>query len=111
MRQSIEQNKKADRPGIRTGVWLTVFGLVLVCLLTISFPKCRATTETSLEDMADQDSVIQPHGSVQRTSHIKFTPKVSDSGSDYDNEEALLTVVEQLTQDRRTWMDNPKSDR
>jgi len=111
----IEQKKKADGPlGIRTCVWITVSGLVLVCLVTISLsqrPSSRPTTETALEDVADQDSSNRPQVSVQRTAHIKFRPKVYESGSDYNSEDALLSMVEQMTQDRRTWMDLPRLDR
>jgi hypothetical protein len=110
MRQRIEQKKKADGPlGIRTGVWLTVFGLVLVCLLTISLSQrhsSRPTTETPLENVAGQDSSNRPRVSVQRTPNIKFTPKDYESGS--DNEDALWSMAEQMAQDRRTWVDGPE---
>ena len=113
MRQRIEQKKKADGPlGVRIGVWFTVFGLVFACVLTISLSQrhsSRLITETPLEDEADQDSLDRPQVSAQRTARIKFTPKVYESGSDYDNEDALLSMVEQMTQDRRTWMDNPRT--
>src|SRR6185436_5993675 len=98
---------KTDGPlGIRIGVWFTVFGLVFVCLLTISLSQrhsSRPTTETPLEDEADQDSSDRPQASAQRTARIKFPPKVYESGSDCDNEDALLSMAEQLIEDRRTW--------
>ena len=115
MRHCIEQKDKADGPlGIRIGVWLSVFGMVLVCLLAISLSQrqsSRPTTETALEDVADQDSSNRSQLSVRWTARIKFTPKVYESGSDYNNEDAVLSMIEQMTQDRRTWMDNSQSDR
>src|SRR5688572_17249524 len=105
MRQRIEQKQKADRPPvIRTGVWLTVFGLVLVCLLTISLSQrhaSRPTTEAPWEDGADQDSSNEPLVRVQRTVNLKFTLNDYENGSDYDNEDALWFMVEQMAQDRR----------
>ena len=111
MRQRIEQKKNANGPlGIRTGVWLSGFGLVLVSLLILGSPRgdiSRPTTETALEDLANQDSSNRPQVNAQRRANIKFTPKVSESVSDSDNDDDLLSMVEQMTQDRRTWMDDP----
>jgi len=103
---------KGEGPlGIRTGVWITVFGLVVLAgLLTMSLfqrPASRPTTESAVVDMAGRHSSDRPQAGVPWTSRIKFTPKAPASGSDDDLEDALSAIVEPMTQDRRTWTDVP----
>src|SRR6266498_1139307 len=103
--------RTADGPlGVRTGVWLIVLVLALVCVLPIKLSldhTGRPTRGTASEDLADHDSSIHPPASV-RTVHKRFPAEAYESGSGYDSRDALLSMVEQMTQDRRTWMDNPE---
>jgi len=108
---SFAWRRTADGPlVVRTGVWLIVLVLALVCVLPIKLSldhTSRPTRGTASEDLADPDSSIQPPASV-RTVHKRFTAEAYESGSGYDSRDALLSMVEQMTQDRRTWMDNPE---
>ena len=109
MRERIQQNKKADCPlGIRTGVWLIVFGSVLVSVLTINLSRhhtSQPTRDTASEALPDLDSSTH-RPSFRRTAHREFTPAAYESGPSDDIGEAHLTMIEQMTQDRRTWMDS-----
>jgi len=108
MRDGIKQNNKADGPlGIRTGVWLVVFGLLLVCVLTISLPRRHTsvpTPEAASEDVAVQSLLHRP-ASGRHTAREQFTPEVYESAAGYDIGEAQLSMIEQMVQDRRTWTD------
>jgi hypothetical protein len=101
---------KANGPlGIRTSVWLILFGAVLVCVLTIALSRRHTslvTRDAASENVAHQESSTR-RASFRRTSHIEFTPTAYESGSSSDLDEVQLAMIEQMTQDRRTWMDNP----
>ena len=109
MREQIEQSKKTDGPlGIRIGVWLIVSGAVLACVFTIS-RSSRYTTQLS-HDTASENLRMRNHShetSSRRAGHIEFTPATYENGETWDFDEAQLSMIEQMTQDRRTWWDNP----
>jgi len=111
MRQRNDQNKKTDGPlGIRTVVWLVVLGLVLACLLTIHVSRHETGASADKivsEQLEGQRSSPGPQAQFRRTAYRRITPDVYESEARYDNEEAQFSMVEQMLQDRRTWMDNP----
>ena len=109
MRHRIEKRNKPDGPAaIRTGVWLVVFGLVVLCVFTIDVSRrhtSQPTTATASRDTADQDASPRPRVSVRRTAHKKFTAKAYKSGTDYNTGESPLSIIDHMIQDRRTWVD------
>ena len=111
MRKQIKQSKKIDGPlGIRIGVWLIVFGAVLACVLTISLSSrytSQLTRDTASENLSHQESPNHETSS-RRAGHIEFTSATYESGERVDFDEAQLTMIEQMTQDRRTWWDDPE---
>ena len=114
MREQIKQSKKTDGPcGIRVGVWLIVFSVVLMCVLTIClsprYPS-RISPDTASESLSRQESSTHDTSS-RKAGHIEFTPATYESGASFDFDEAQLTMIDLMTQDRRTWWDNPESDR
>ena len=108
--QKNKQSKKTDGPlGIRIGVWLIVFGAALVCVLTISLSSrypSQLTLDNASESLSHQESPTHETSS-RRAGHIEFTPATYESGASCDFDEAQLAMIEQMTQDRRTWWDNP----
>ena len=111
MRKSIQQRKKVGPLlGIRAGVWLGLFVAVLICFLAISLShrSIWARAETVLEDMGDQSSLLRHDVSDRRVIRIKFNPKVYERGRDDHDEDPMLSMVEQMTQDRSTWIDDPQ---
>ena len=108
MREQIEQSKKTDGPlGIRIGIWLIVSGAVLACVFTIG--RSSRTTQLS-HDTASENLRMRNHShetSSRRAGHIEFTPATYENGETWDFDEAQLSMIEQMTQDRRTWWDNP----
>jgi len=112
MRQRLKQIKKGEGPlGIRTAVWLSTFGLMLVGVLTIHLSRQHREPpagEIASAEVADQDSLPLPQARVRRAAHREVTPNVCESGVGCDKGEALFSMIEQMIQDRRTWMDNPE---
>jgi hypothetical protein len=97
--------------GIRIGVWLLVFGLVLVCVLAIDLclhHRNRLPGATSSDGVADQDASTQTLASVRRTTYEELMPDVYQIGEVYEIGEAQWSMIEQMIQDRGTWMDNPE---
>lgn len=97
MRSRIVQNEKNGAPlGIRTGVWLTVFGLLLLCMVAISLSRRSTTrpageTASSSGDATRQDSSASPQANGRRTTHKYFAPEVYESGARLP---AILTAEE-----------------
>lgn len=108
---SEEVSVKTEGPlGIRIGVWLIVFGAVLACVLTISLSPRHTnqlTPDRASENLSHQES-SNHETSSRRAGHIEFAPATYESGEGRDFDEAQLAVIEQMTQDRRTWWDSPR---
>jgi hypothetical protein len=104
MREHLNRNKKVDGPlGIRSTVWLVVFGLVLVCMLLISRHHIeQPTREIALEEVPEQNSSPHSWPKIHRTAQAEIRP---ENQVGYGNGEIDLSMVEQMVQDRRTWMD------
>ena len=104
-----EQNKKTGGPlGIRAGIWLVVFGLLLACMLTIWLPRHYTNStmrEISSEDQRTKSSFARPQAGVRRTANEGSMREVSRNGADYDIGDAQVSMIEQMVQDRRTWTD------
>ena len=109
MRQHLNQKKKLAGPlGIRTTVWLFVFGLALVCVLIISRHHAEPPVgEIAAEGYRDQDSSPHSWSKVRRTAQTEVWPETYEDRAGYGNGEIDLSMVEQLSQDRRTWVDGP----
>ena len=111
MRQRIEQNEKPDGLfGVRVGVWLTAFGLMTACVLTIELSRhtSRPKTETASQGVPGQDSSARPQAGVRRMARKVFTSGFYESGASYETGEAQFSLIEQMIQDRRQWMDSPE---
>ena len=109
MRHHFNQNKKVDGPlGIRPTVWLVVFGLVLVCMLLISRHHIQQPTrEIAVEEVREQDASLHSRPKIRRTAQTEVRPESYEAQVGYGNGEIDLSMVEQMVQDRRTWMDDP----
>lgn len=110
MRQHLNRNKKVDGPlGIRPKVWLAVSGLVLVCMLIVSRHHAeQPTREIAMEEVREQN--VPPHSwpMIRRPAQTEVRPKTPEDQIGYGNGEIDLSMVEQMVQDRRTWMDDPE---
>ena len=111
MKSLILQAKKADGPlGIRTSVWLIVFGTLLLCVSVIRLSPTRkgpavVMTPTSSVDAERQDLPVRPHAIARRTASKYFAPEVHRSGgarSDAGDPllEMALSEIAQKIQDR-----------
>jgi hypothetical protein len=111
MREQVRQTKKADGPfGIRTLVWLIVFGLALVCVLMVSVSSRYASQPTptpDLESPSYQEASNHKARSL-RPHRIEFAVETGQDRASNDLDEAQLATIEQMTQDSRTWWDNPE---
>jgi len=107
MRQHLNGNKKADGPlGVRPAVWLVVFGLVLVCMLIISRHHTeQPAREMAVEEVREQNSSPRSWPKIHRMAEVEVRPEVYHVQVGY--REIDLSMVEQMVQDRRTWMDDP----
>jgi len=108
MRQHFNQNKKVDGPlGIRPTVWFVVFGLVLVCMLLISrYQTEQPPREIAVEEVPEQNSSPHSWPKIRTAAQAEFGPEVYVDQVGYGNGEIDLSMVEQMVQDRRTWMDD-----
>jgi hypothetical protein len=108
MRQHLNDNKKVDGPlGIRPTVWLVVFGLVLVCMLIISQHQTeQSTREIAVEGIREQNSPLHSWPRIHRTAQREVRPESYEDPVGHGDVEIDLSMVEQMVQDRRTWMDD-----
>jgi hypothetical protein len=114
MHRQLDPRAKADdRLNIRVSVWFTVFAMVFACFLAIDWSRHREgqrREETRSEEVSDQAASARGQASLLRPVHqLAFESDASrpDSGDD----EALFAPVEEMIQDRHTWMDNPDGAR
>jgi hypothetical protein len=112
MRQGTEQNNKADGPlGIRTAVWFTVCGLLLVCVVTIGLLRYRTdapTGDVTRANVVDQD--LSPRRTariIRRSVHENLAPQLYAGTTDRDDEEPRVSMIELMVHDRPTWIDAP----
>ena len=116
MKSRIVQAKKADGPlGIRTSVWLIVFGMLFLCVFVMRFSPTRkgpavVMTATSSADAKRQDLPTRPHAIDRRTASKYFSAEVHQSGaapSDVGDQvlEMELTEIAQMIADRHNWID------
>src|SRR5688500_11090871 len=112
MRDRSERRKKADGPfGIRTSVWLIVFGMGLLCALAIQVSAPHAGPSggaIAAMAMAEPQALPNPQARVRKIAHREASLAADESWANSDSEFALLSLVEQIVQDRRTWMDHPE---
>ena len=108
MREHIDQRKRSDGLlGIRIGVWLVVFGATIACMLMItlsSYDPSQLTSDGVSDSQLLQDSSTHKT-SFRRTSNMEFTPATYESRASWDFDEAQLAIINEMTQDRRSWWD------
>jgi len=116
MKSLILQAKKADGPlGIRTSVWLIVFGTLLLCVSVIRLSPTRkgpakVMTVTSSADAKRQKLPARLHAIARRTGSKHFALKFHQNGgarSDAGDQllEMALSEIAQKIQDRHSWID------
>lgn len=103
------RKKKTDGPpGIRPAVWLFVFGLALVCMLLISRHHIeQPTREMVVEEVPEQNTSPHSGPKIRRIAQTEVKLEAYEDQVGYRNGEIDLSMVEQMVQDRRTWMDDP----
>src|SRR4051794_10382676 len=107
MRKRIQQSKKADGLlSVRISIWLILFGSVLICALTIRVSQNRRDQLAASENPSNEEPSRHNTGAL-RPNHIAHAPSTDDSGVTFDFNEYQLTVIDEMMQDRRTWMDGP----
>jgi len=110
MQKQPKQSKKTEDPsGIRLGVWLIVASAALMCMLAISLPSRygnRLSPDTASESLLHQEASTQETRS-RIADRMEFAPATYQSETRHDFDEAVLALVEQMTQDRSTWWDSP----
>ena len=82
-------------------------GPVALCAILMFLPGTSARRDnrddTSAHTIAAESTVLSNVG--VHPGGIRFMP--ANHGSSQANEEADLSMVERMTDDRRTWVDNP----
>jgi hypothetical protein len=117
MKSRILQARKADGPlGIRTGLWLIVFGTLILCVFIVRLSPTgkgptAVMTATSSVDGKRQDL---PLTTARRTASKPFAPEVHQSGgarSDAGDQllEMALSEIAQRIQDRHSWILCPQA--
>src|SRR5262245_61287184 len=103
MRQHIEQDKNADGLlGVRLGVWLFAFGLMLVSLLPTIYLFAHRPAPRPVET-ASEDEAAAPSSRQQAV--IRQTPDADENAAGYD-EEPQFSMIKEMVEDRRTWIDD-----
>jgi|SRR6185369_1097107 len=116
MKSRILQARKADGPlGIRTGLWLIVFGILILCVFVIRLSPTRNDpaafmTATGSVDAKPQDLPARPHAIARRTATKYSATEVYQSGGvrgDAGDQflEMALSEIAQKIQDRHSWID------
>jgi hypothetical protein len=117
MKSCIVKAKQADGTlGIRTRVWLIVFGMLLLCVFAIRLSPTRigpavAVSATSSADAKRQDSPARPHAIARRNAFKYSAPDEvhqsrgarSDAGDQLF--EMALSDIAQTIEDRHSWID------
>ena len=117
MKSCIVKAKQADGTlGIRTRVWLIVFGMLLLCVFAIRLSPTRigpavAVSATSSADAKRQDSPARPHAIARGNASKYFAPDEvhqshgarSDAGDRLF--EMALSDIAQTIEDRHSWID------
>jgi hypothetical protein len=98
---------KTEGPlGIRTAVWLFVFGSVLVCILIFSRHHAEEPTrQLAAEVVREQDSSPHMWHRDRKTTRRDVSPEKDEDSVGFSYKEIDLSMAEQLIQDRRTWTD------
>jgi len=120
MKSRTLQAKKADGPlGIRTRVWLIVFGMLVLCVFVIRLSPTRkgpavVMIATSSVDAKRQDLPARSHAIARRTASKHFATEVHQSGgarSDAGDQllEMELSEIAQIIEDRHSWILCPRS--
>jgi hypothetical protein len=108
MREHIDQSKRSNGLfGIRIGLWLVVFVAAIGCILMISlssYDPSQLASDGVSESELPQDSSTHNTG-FRRTRNMEFTPATYHSRESWDFDEAQLALINEMTQDRRTWWD------
>jgi len=120
MKSRTLQAKKADGPlGIRTRVWLIVFGMLVLCVFVIRLSLTRkgpavVMIATSSVDAKPQDLPARPRAIARWTASTYFAPEVHQSGGARSDEgdqlfEMELSEIAQIIEDRHSWILCPQA--
>jgi hypothetical protein len=111
MQRLKETDKNTDGVwGIRARVWLLMFATILVCLTLLWFQPDSARTTALLSPPGDipaqqvQNREWMPH----RSPRSHFPAPQMENGTSPDLAEVRLDLFEQMSQDRRSWLDAPQ---
>jgi hypothetical protein len=107
MRKQIKPSKDTGGPlGVRASVWLIAFA-VLVCVLTLTLSSHRATqpNSDSSSEISHEESVTH-NTAARRPSRVEYPLTTSGNEASWDFDEAQLTMIRQMTEDRDTWWDH-----
>src|SRR6266516_5806031 len=103
MRQHFNRNETVDGPlGIRISVWLSGFGILLVCQIMVG----RHYTEPgqiAVEEVRGQDSSPHSWPKARRTPPTEISLGSSEDQAGNDHEE--INSFEVDTDNRLTWVD------
>ena len=105
MQQHLNRNERVHGPlGVRPSVWLFVFCILLVCIIMID----RHYTEPghiAVGEIREHESSPHLSPKVRKTIQTEVSLGASEDRARYENEEMDHFKFEQITQDRRTWVD------
>jgi len=87
--------------GIRTTVWLFAFGLVFGCMV-ITAPRHR---EPPVPGIAPDEAAAHSGRRIQTSVQVEVRPEVDNEPAVDGAAEIDLSMIEQVVQDRCTWMD------
>jgi hypothetical protein len=109
MQQGKQTNKNKDGVlGIRTGVWFVMFVMMLGCLMLVYFHAdlARPNAATLTPAAISHQLVVHNRSSRSgRTSHSRLPVQQLQSATSPEPPEVYLDLFEQMSQDRRSWVD------
>jgi hypothetical protein len=93
--------------GIRAGVWLLLFATILGCLMLAWFHPDFARTTALHSPPADlpAQQVKNRESMPRRTFHSHLPAPQMENATGPDLAEVRLDLFEQMSQDRRNWVD------
>jgi hypothetical protein len=101
-----DQNKPFNNSvGIRPAVWLAGMATLLLCVVTIDVSESRKRLDAEESKPIESISQSPPSNSPPRTPHL--AESTIESEGPFDEVAAQLKSVEQVIQDRSTWLDGP----
>jgi hypothetical protein len=110
--KTVLPNKNVKAPfNVRPVVWLVVLGVVIgsAILPGLSSRRTKKMIPHSPTETLSHQEASTPGTGFRRIPRAKIAPVASEQEAGGDLDESQLAMIEQMIQDRRTWMDDSRS--